>query len=92
MAARDISEGDQDGGVLLGEESATTASKLSGKVKCIIMQCAMAIVSRRSVLGKEVVKELMRQAPFTSSRSMVYGSFVLATPQCVTGIGCSARS
>lgn len=46
-------------------ESATSASKLDGKIECIIMQSAMAIIAlRRPVSGKGAVKELTRQAPF----------------------------
>lgn len=52
------------GGAYLGEESTTSASKLDGKIECIIMQSAVAIITqRRSVSGKKVVKKLTRQAP-----------------------------
>lgn len=62
MVARNVSDIDQGGGVLPGEESATNASKLSGRIKCIIMQYAMAIVLRRPVSGKKAVVKLTRQA------------------------------
>lgn len=44
-------------GACLGEESATSASQLHGKIECIIMQSAMAIIAlRRSISGKRIVK------------------------------------
>ena len=48
MVARDISDIVQDGGVPLGEESATSASKLNGKIVCIIVQCATVTISTMS--------------------------------------------
>lgn len=44
VVARDISDVDQDGGVHLGEDSATSALQLNEKIVYIIMQCAMVIV------------------------------------------------
>lgn len=63
VVARVISDVDQASGVYLGEESATVALKLCGKIKCIIMQTVTAFVLRRSVSGKMAVKELTRQVP-----------------------------
>lgn len=76
-----------------GRESATSASTLDGKIKCIIMQSAMAIIAqRRPASGKKVMKELTRQAPFyrTADRWLCLERtaqfMVAATPQDVTGI------
>ena len=44
VVARDISDVVQDGGVHLGEDSATSASQLNEKTVYIIMQCAIAII------------------------------------------------